>query len=377
MRFFKSLLTSAVIALYIAPVHFSHSATVEDSITEKLDLVRSITASNDDEVLKQYNKTLDDVWTYFRDNKDKSIPILLEQLKLEQSKAKPNDFFLLDIGYFLLLNGGKERVYEKEAMEALFKLDPSNEVVQFNMGTLFNFTRQAALNKEPRVLSFIDKVFLRNSEASIFLPLHSLKLNSTLMCVFLYGAYGEGAEDYLATLLQDNEVRLRVMEILIWIGSSESIEEINKTMLQNRDYETFGRALAFMMQNGGLRGQEIMLSVNPTKFDDKTQEYYSKVKPSIESITFEMMKQRFSRFPGEKNLSAEELKNRLTKIYENYGKDIETNPMSLLNSELPTDFLIDELKRIRLRTVYRLSDEALSDVKLTNALINALQYRNN
>ena len=197
------------------------------------------------------------------------------------------------------------------------------------------------------------------------------------MCVFLYGAYGEGAEDYLATLLQDNEVRLRVMEILIWIGSSESIEEINKTMLQNRDYETFGRALAFMMQNGGLRGQEIMLSVNPTKFDDKTQEYYSKVKPSIESITFEMMKQRFSRFPGEKNLSAEELKNRLTKIYENYGKDIETNPMSLLNSELPTDFLIDELKRIRLRTFYRLSDEALSDVKLTNALINALQYRNN
>jgi hypothetical protein len=62
-------------------------------------------------------------------------------------------------------------------------------------------------------------------------------------------------------------------------------------------------------------------------------------------------------------------------MYENYGKDDKTSPEAIFNSGLPNDFLVSELTRIRGRMFYRVSDEALSDVVLTNAILNALRYR--
>jgi hypothetical protein len=42
---------------------------------------------------------------------------------------------------------------------------------------------------------------------------------------------------------------------------------------------------------------------------------------------------------------------------------------------LPKQFLIDELTRIRERTLLRVTDEALSDLELTNSVLNSLRYR--
>ena len=57
------------------------------------------------------------------------------------------------------------------------------------------------------------------------------------------------------------------------------------------------------------------------------------------------------------------------------GKDDSTRPTDILDATLPRDALIGELVAIRARTFRRLSDEALSDVEMTNALINTLRYR--
>jgi len=62
-------------------------------------------------------------------------------------------------------------------------------------------------------------------------------------------------------------------------------------------------------------------------------------------------------------------------MYDNYGKDQETSPVAILDSEIDKSELISRLIEIRSRMSYRLSDEALSDVQNTNALINALYYR--
>ena len=61
-------------------------------------------------------------------------------------------------------------------------------------------------------------------------------------------------------------------------------------------------------------------------------------------------------------------------MYDNYGKDDETTPSSIVTSALPHDYLLKELKRIRSRTFYRLNNHAFDDVRITNFLINTLQY---
>ena len=43
--------------------------------------------------------------------------------------------------------------------------------------------------------------------------------------------------------------------------------------------------------------------------------------------------------------------------------------------DLHDERLIGQLEGIRARTFYRISDEALSDVEITNAVLNGLRYR--
>jgi hypothetical protein len=59
----------------------------------------------------------------------------------------------------------------------------------------------------------------------------------------------------------------------------------------------------------------------------------------------------------------------------NFGKDDRTSPLAILDSGLPGNFLIAQLLEARHRSLYRLSDEALSDLQAKNALINGLRYR--
>jgi len=58
----------------------------------------------------------------------------------------------------------------------------------------------------------------------------------------------------------------------------------------------------------------------------------------------------------------------------NDGKDDTTYPVDIIGSGLAPDELINWLLKIRGRTFFRLSGEALSDVELTNTMINAAAY---
>jgi hypothetical protein len=51
------------------------------------------------------------------------------------------------------------------------------------------------------------------------------------------------------------------------------------------------------------------------------------------------------------------------------------HPLAILDSGLPRDELIDRLVRIRANMFVHLTDRALTEVDMTNFLINALRYR--
>jgi hypothetical protein len=82
-----------------------------------------------------------------------------------------------------------------------------------------------------------------------------------------------------------------------------------------------------------------------------------------------------SKFPGDKKLPDDEVKVRLNAMIANYGKDDRTNPVAFLDSGVGSGFLIASLLKVRSLMLYRLSDEALSDVQVTNTLVNGLRYR--
>ncbi|MEW6331091.1 MAG: hypothetical protein AB1560_06510 [Pseudomonadota bacterium] len=351
----------------------SSAATIEQETLAHLDRIRAVRAGGDAKADKAYNKQMDEAWQFFNANQKSILPILRRELSQELRKDNPNNLFLLDIGYYLYLHN---EVSDKElGKQALFRLDTTSEIIRSNQQQLFYFTHAVASDKDPKLLLFLDKAFLKG-KVTAFIPQHSLMLDETLVCVFLYGIYGQTAELHLKPLLKDRNLTRKVIEILIWIGSPDSIQDVKAAMTASRDHETFARATAYMMKIGGPQGRAVMLAIKPGDFDDKSQEYYEKVRKDIGTISYSILRKQFTGIPGIAKLSGGELKKRLSAMYENYGKDDEISPEAVLNSDLPRDFLINELIRIRSRMFYRLSDEALSDVVMTNAIMNTLYYKN-
>lgn len=130
-----------------------------------------------------------------------------------------------------------------------------------------------------------------------------------------------------------------------------------------------------MMNAGGPQGRAFMLALNPKDFDPQSQEYYEIIRSRIEATSFELLRKQFSVGGDFAALTENEVKKRLADMFENDGKDDITDPRAILDSRLSRTFLVSELIRIRSRMFRRLSDEALSDVVATNAILNALYYR--
>jgi hypothetical protein len=71
----------------------------------------------------------------------------------------------------------------------------------------------------------------------------------------------------------------------------------------------------------------------------------------------------------------EELKKRIAAMNAGYGRDVRVSPAAILDSGLPREFLVEQLTRTRGMLLRRVAGEVPADVQRTNALINALRYR--
>lgn len=360
----------AVLAFVL--VGSASSQTIEKQTLTHLEKIKAIRADADEKTVAGYNKSMDDAWKFFNANKASVLPILRRELNLELKKATPNDLILLDIGYYLRLQPDSS---DKElGKAALFKLNPASDIVYVNQQQLFKFTYAVATDEDPGVLPFIERAFLRQKLSAYVAP-HALVLNETLVCVFLYGVHGPASEGHLRRLLTDKAVNQKVLEILIWIGTLDSVPAVRDAMLADRNYETFNRATTFLMKAGGPDGRAAMLGLNPKDFDSQSQEYLARIRPMIEATSYGLLRTQFSMARDPARLSDDTLKKRLADIYESGGKHEPPDRSAILDSTLPRDFLIKELLRIRAQMFRRLSDEGLHDVVATNAMLNTLYYR--
>jgi hypothetical protein len=352
--------------------HSVHAGTLEQETLAHLNEIRAIAVGGTEKQNAAYNKQMDGAWQFFNANKPVVLPILRSQLQAELGKDQPSDLVLLDIGLFLNANATGEDT--SLARDALFRLNPRSAIIQTNFLELFEFVHSVAQDHDPRVLGLIETTFL-SSDQSVFIPQHFLTLNGTMTCVFLYGAYGADSEQVLRAKLKDPSATKRVLEVLAWLGSPDSVRAVGETLAASPDYETFSRVTSFMMRAGGVAGREFMLTLAPDTLDARSREYWSKVHAAIQQASFETVRKSFAELPGENKLTDSEVKSRLDAMIAQSGRDDRTSPVAILDSGLESDFLITQLLEVRRRTLYRLSDEALDDVKITNALINALRYR--
>jgi hypothetical protein len=346
--------------------------TLADLTIGHVDRLRTIEATNDAKAIESFNEQMDEAWRFFMANKPSALPVLRQVLSDEVNRGKPNNMVLLDIGTFLAGQGSEQD--KVLARSALFALDPAAPIVKQNEKELFEFTHGVAAERDPRALTFIDKAFL-DDKAEVFIPQHALRLDDTLICVFLYGVYGDGAEEHLRGQLQNPLHRHKVLEILGWIGSPSSVADVKAADAAAPDFDTFVRVTAFMMKTGGPEGRTAMLEFRPDSLDPRSREYFAKVRPAIVAQNYRAIRQQVGPSNANRKISDDVVRERLVAMKANFGKDETTEPASILDSGLPRDELIRTLTEIRARTFHRLSDEALSDVEITNALINALRYR--
>lgn len=350
----------------------SEAATLEDETIAHVGDLRAIRANMDAPTIARYNKQMDDAWKFFNAHRTEVLPILRAQLKDEIARKEPNDLVLLDIGLFVYENddaGGKG-----VAAEAFAKLNPLAPLVKENHQELFNFAHLLAGTHDPRVLPVIERAFLP-SDQELFIPQHAFRIDGTLACVFLYGVYGDGSEDILRKKMADPSSTKRVLEVLSWIGSPASVPEAQLALHASPDRATFERITSLMMFVGGTEGRSFMLGLDPNQLDAQSREYFDSVLPGIRGATFAAQKAEFEKAMGASTLPDREIAKRLVAMIGKHGRDDNTNPTAILNSKLPESDLIDLLVKVRSSTFHRLSDEALSDVQITNAIINALRYK--
>lgn len=345
--------------------------TIAQQTLKHLKQIKAISADADEKTVEAYNKQLEEAWKFFDAKKLSVLPILRRELSLELQREQPNNMLLLDIGSYLRLQGSTA---DKELSKAaLFKLNPAAEIVYVNQQQFFEFAYSVAADQDPRVLPFLDKAFLRQ-EMTAYVPQHALGLNETLVCVFLYGIHGEASEAHLRNLLKEKALTRKILEILNWIGTPDSVPDVQAAMFADRSYETFNRGTTFMMKVGGPAGRGVMLALTPKDFDTQSQDYLERIRPQIDATSYVVLRKEFSIGVDFAAPTKDEVKKGLAKMYENYGGGF-IDPRAILDSHLPRSFLINKLLRIRPRLFHRLSDEGLSDVLATNSILNALYYR--
>jgi len=321
------------------------------------------------------NQRLDRAWKTIEASGPAAIPVVRAALVAETARPeKPDYFFLLDASH-LLATLDPQNQWDAIA-PALARIDPDDATIHANTEPYFRLCHQLAQTGRPDALPAL-LPFLRVKQAMIFLPQHELRLNPTFMCIFLFGSYGPSSEDTLLERLDSHPAeRARILEILRWIGTGKSFAPVSKLYTPQQSYDILLRAFSALLAVGGEPGRKFLLETPVAAMDEKFRTYYARMHsilmiPGFEFNACELQKTKHE--DSTKPLSRAELDQLLSRLDANSGNEDLRNPMAVLLSAGASD--LPKLIHIRSRMLFRLSDEALDDVRQANTLITALSSK--
>jgi hypothetical protein len=276
----------SIAGILALPVSAAAQTATLDEIRQKIDQIRSINPSAIQAENDAVNRRMDEVWSFLEKNKDRAVPIVVDTLEVELRKTAPDQFLLLDLGAFLLSK--RAAPDPKLAVHVLARLDASNATVAANFAQFVQFAHMVATSGDVDALPQFDRLFLANTKAAlIFASPHATSLDPTLICVFLYGPYGDAGQQHLERrLTKGDPAALRVLEILTWIGSERSVPAVSAYMKSSPDRETLLRAAAILAKLGGKSGRAQVLQLEAIAADGQTREQFQKVRPMMEQISY-------------------------------------------------------------------------------------------
>jgi hypothetical protein len=358
-----------------ADVAATAATTAEQETMARLARMRALPAATGQEA-QQQRRDLDAAWRWFGNNRAAALPVLRRELAAELKKAQPSQLLLLDVGYFLrVLGAPADRAL---SLRALLAIDPAGTVATSQGEQLFRFVHASAADRDPRLLPLIDKVFLRG-DITVLVPQLGYTVDATSVCIYLYGQYGALAEQHLRGLLADPAVVNRVLEVLMWVGSPDSVPAV--AALLDGPADTFARAVTFMLRAGGPQGRDALLAFDPRGLEGKARDFYLQTRPQLTGMQFDALVQQLSdappaeKAPPPRRLDEAATRQVLAALFAAYGSYEGVQPLEIALSAMPAGQLIDELLRLRERSLLRVSGDALADIDTTNTLINTLRYR--
>lgn len=348
--------------------------SVRQEVIDRVEKIRAIIPTNDKDKLSSYNKLLDENWKFFTENKHNVLPHLRKLIETEIRSSNANSMVLLDIGSFIYLSGANTD--KNIGADALLKINPKGEIINRNFMQFFRFSHMVATSHGKKVLPLLDEVFL-TTDQSVFIPQHVLTLDATLMSIFLYGVISDEIDIHLAKLLDEPKKRLRILEVLNWLGSVNSLTRVNRLLKNKIDDAAFQRILGINMRVGGKAGKHAMLSLDAKNLSNNLRQNISNIQGNIKKQSYENIYEQIKKMSeGAENVNDKELINRMDAMIENGRLDNKTSALSVFNSKIDKNILLSKLKKQRSHILRRLSDEALSEVKVLNLMINGLQFKN-
>lgn len=372
--------TKTIVALAAACCMAAAVAAPADETLQRLGQIRAMPAATGPQDALRQRGELDAAWRWFGNHKADALPVLRRELAAELKKAQPNQLVLLDVGYFLRAQGdpGDKGL----ALQALLRIDPAGTVPQSQSQQLFRFVHALAAERDVRLFPLLDKVFLRG-RVTVFLPQQGYTVDETSTCIYLYGQYGAAAERHLRGLLGDASVVNRALEVLMWVGSPDSVPAV-AALLKTADADTFARAAAFLLRAGGPQGRDALLAFDPRGLQGKALEFYRQTRGQLDRMTFDALANQLVEVaderapaapPAVRGLDAAAARQVFATLYATYGSYEGIAPAAIARAALPRQALIDELVKVRERSLLRVSGEALADIDTTNTLINTVRFR--
>ncbi len=367
-------ITLAAVAVLLAAV--PRVAASEAQVMEQLARLRGVRPVTDRAARAALTARIDGAWKALAARKAEALPVLRRELSTALTRPAADPFFVLDAAHLLYTLGGKAE--ERLALSALAKIDPAAPVIRANYHELFDFAHLLARGGSPAVLPQLDRIFLLG-EAGLELgtPPRSVKFDAAELCVFLYGATGPGAEAYLLAKMDGHPAfRPRGLDVLASLGSAAAVPRVKALLDVGGDFESVGRAVKFLMTLGGPAGRDAVLQAAPERLDDRARAYLREIRADVKGVSpatlLEAVRQHDN--PAGRKFTDAELRPRLDRMETGDGLDPEGNPSVVATSRLPRAALLEQLKRIRARTLHRFERDALDDVEILNLVINTLQF---
>lgn len=372
----------AMIAAVLALPFAANLQADESAVMRTLETLRGVEPVSGERKLARLNERLDDAWRTLDTERQISLPIIARELRAELARPKPDQFFVLDTAYFLVAGIDPEAELPGAtdlALAALSAIDPSAPIIEVNDVGLLRLAHATARAAGPRSWPQLDRLFLgRDYSVEFFQEPHYVRLPAHPIRVLLYGATGPDVERHLAGLLASgthHDLEPTLLAMLVDLGSESSADAVSAVMQRRGDYHSFSMAVTMLMEVGGPAGRAAVLEARAEHLDAESKQYLERIRAAVQEVDYELLKESVMAMDRESPMLADaELAERL-RAYAQTGVDYELNPGNLLVSHLPTESLIAQLKAIRARALWRLNQHGLEDMRITNRIMNALQYR--